>query len=212
MHTGASGCGKSTIIQLLERFYDVTSGQILLDGIDIRQLNLQWIRSHLGLVSQEPILFDLTIAENIAYGLENVPMEDIINAASRANIHQFIEELPQGYETKVGMKGRFLSGGEKQRVASARVLLRQPKVLLLDEATSAMDSQNEQIVQEALEQARTEDPSRTSLTIAHRLSTIRSCDLIYVLDRGHIVEHGTHAELVQRREAYYKMLDQNTLQ
>ncbi|CAF1488993.1 unnamed protein product [Rotaria sp. Silwood1] len=212
MHTGASGCGKSTIIQLLERFYDVTSGQILLDGIDIRQLNLQWIRSHLGLVSQEPILFDLTIAENIAYGLENVPMEDIINAASRANIHQFIEELPQGYETKVGMKGRFLSGGEKQRVAIARVLLRQPKVLLLDEATSAMDSQNEQIVQEALEQARTEDPSRTSLTIAHRLSTIRSCDLIYVLDRGHIVEHGTHAELVQRREAYYKMLDQNTLQ
>ncbi|CAF1486072.1 unnamed protein product, partial [Rotaria sordida] len=139
-----SGCGKSTIIQLLERFYDVTSGQLLLDGIDIRQLNLQWVRAHFGLVSQEPILFDLTIAENIAYGLENVPMEDIINAASRANIHQFIDQLPQGYETKVGLKGSFLSGGEKQRIAIARVLVRRPKILLLDEATSAMDSYNEQ--------------------------------------------------------------------
>ncbi|CAF4336274.1 unnamed protein product, partial [Rotaria sordida] len=137
-----SGCGKSTIIQLLERFYDVTSGKILVDGIDIQKLNLQWIRSHFGLVSQEPVLFDLTIAENIAYGLENVSMEDIINAAKRANIHQFIEQLPQNYETKVGLKGSFLSGGEKQRIAIARVLLRQPKVLLLDEATSAMDSHN----------------------------------------------------------------------
>ncbi|CAF3884676.1 unnamed protein product [Rotaria sp. Silwood1] len=206
-----SGCGKSTIIQLLERFYDVTNGQLLLDGIDIRQLNLHWVRSHVGLVSQEPILFDLTIAENIAYGLENVSMEKIINAARRANIHQFIEQLPQGYETKVGLKGSFLSGGEKQRIAIARVLLRRPKVLLLDEATSAMDSHNEQIVQEALEQAQTEDPTRTSLIIAHRLSTIRACDLICVLDRGNIVESGTHAELTQRRGLYYRMLDQNNL-
>ncbi|CAF1162851.1 unnamed protein product [Rotaria sordida] len=208
---GASGCGKSTIIQLLERFYDVTNGRLLLDGIDIRKLNLQWVRSHIGLVSQEPILFDLTIAENIAYGLENAPMEDIIHAATRANIHQFIEQLPQGYGTKVGLKGSFLSGGEKQRIAIARVLIRQPKVLLLDEATSAMDSQNEQIVQEALEQAQGEDPSRTSLIIAHRLSTIRSCDLICVLDRRHIVESGTHTELMQRRGAYYEMLAQNNL-
>ncbi|CAF3269133.1 unnamed protein product [Rotaria sp. Silwood2] len=209
---GGSGCGKSTIIQLLERFYDVTSGNILLDGIDIRQLNLQWVRSHFGLVSQEPVLFDLTIAENIAYGLENIPMEDIIDAATRANVHEFIEQLPQGYETKVGLKGSFLSGGEKQRIAIARVLLRRPKVLLLDEATSAMDSHNEQIVQEALEQAQTEDPSRTSLIIAHRLSTIRTCDLICVVDRGHIVESGTHTELTQRRGAYYKMLAQDNLQ
>ncbi|CAF1151950.1 unnamed protein product [Rotaria sordida] len=209
---GASGCGKSTIIQLLERFYDVTSGQLLLDGIDIRKLNIHWIRSHFGLVSQEPILFDLTIAENIAYGLENVPMEDIINAARKANIHQFIQKLPQGYETKVGWKGSFLSGGEKQRIAIARTLLRQPKVLLLDEATSAMDSHNEQIVQEALEKAQREDPSRTSLIIAHRLSTICSCDLICVLDRGHIVESGTHKELIERRGAYYKMLAKNNLQ
>ncbi|CAF1331651.1 unnamed protein product [Rotaria sordida] len=209
---GASGCGKSTIIQLLERFYDVTSGQILLDGIDIRKLNLHSVRSHFGLVSQEPVLFDLTIAENIAYGLENVSIEDIINAACRANIHQFIEQLPQGYETKVGLKGSFLSGGEKQRIAIARVLLRRPKVLLLDEATSAMDSYNEQIVQDALEQAQKEDSSRTSLMVAHRLSTIRSCDLICVLDRGHIVESGTHEELIQRHGAYYDMLVQNNLQ
>ncbi|CAF3920069.1 unnamed protein product [Rotaria sp. Silwood1] len=189
-----------------------TEGQeLLLDGIDIQKLNLQWVRSHFGLVSQEPILFDLTITENIAYGLENVPMEDVINAASRANIHQFISQLPQGYETKVGLKGSFLSGGEKQRIAIARVLLRRPKVLLLDEATSAMDSHNEQIVQEALEQAQREDSSRTSFIIAHRLSTIRSCDLICVLERGHIVESGTHTELTQRRGAYYKMLAQSNL-
>ncbi|CAF4018832.1 unnamed protein product, partial [Rotaria sp. Silwood1] len=124
IHIGTSGCGKSTIIQLLERFYDVTSRGILIDDIDIRHLNLHWIRSQFGLISQAPILFDLTIAENIAYGLENVPMEDIINATRKANIHQFIEQLPQGYETKVGMKGSFLSGGEKQRIAIARVLLR----------------------------------------------------------------------------------------
>ncbi|CAF4011821.1 unnamed protein product [Rotaria sp. Silwood2] len=208
---GTTGCGKSTIVQLLERFYDVTSGQLYLDGVDIRKLNLQWVRSHFGLISQEPILFDLTIAENIAYGLENVPMEDIINAASRTNIHQFIEKLPQGYETRVGLKGSFLSGGEKQRIAIARVLLRRPKILLLDEATSAMDSHNQQIIQEALEQAQREDSSRTSLTIAHRLSTIRSCDLICVLDGGHIVESGTHTELIQRRGAYYKMLAENNL-
>ncbi|CAF1318246.1 unnamed protein product [Rotaria sordida] len=209
---GTSGCGKSTIIQLLERFYDVKSGRILIDGIDIRQLNLHWVRSQFGLVNQEPNLFDLTIAENIAYGLENVPMEDIINAARKANIHQFIEQLPQSYETKVGMKGSFLSGGEKQRIAIARVLLRRPKVLLLDEATSTMDSHNEQIVQKALEQAQTEDSSRTSLIIAHRLSTIRSCDLICVLDRGHIVESGTHTELIQQHGVYYRMLAQNNLQ
>ncbi|CAF4713184.1 unnamed protein product [Rotaria socialis] len=206
---GKSGCGKSTTVQLLERFYDVTSGQLLLDGVDIRKLNIRSVRSHFGLVSQEPILFDLTIAENIAYGLEDVSMESVIDAARRSNIHQFIEQLPQGYDTRVGEKGSFLSGGEKQRIAIARILIRRPKVLLLDEATSAMDSYNEQIVQEALEHAQMEDPSRTSLTIAHRLSTVRSCDLICVLDQGHIVENGNHLELIQRRGVYYEMLNQN---
>ncbi|CAF4206391.1 unnamed protein product [Rotaria sp. Silwood2] len=209
---GTSGCGKSTTIQLLERFYDTTGGRILLDGVDIRLLNIHWLRSQFGLVGQEPVLFDLTIAENIAYGLENIPMEDIINAARKANIHQFINRLPQGYETKVGLKGSFLSGGEKQRIAIARVLLRRPKVLLLDEATSAMDSHNEQLVQVALEQAQTEDSCCTSLIIAHRLSTIRSCDVIYVLDGGHIVERGTHTELIQKRGAYYKILTQRNFQ
>ncbi|CAF0939640.1 unnamed protein product [Adineta ricciae] len=203
---GASGCGKSTIIQLLERFYDVTHGQLFFDGVDIQQLNLQWLRSRLGLVSQEPILFDLSIAENITYGLENIPMSAIIDAAKKANIHDFIQELPKGYETKVGMKGTFLSGGEKQRIAIARVLLRRPKILLLDETTSAMDSLNEQIVQQALDQAQVEDSTRTSIIIAHRLSTIRSCDRIYVLDKGHVVESGTHTELIQNRGVYYNML------
>ncbi|CAF1246475.1 unnamed protein product [Rotaria sordida] len=164
---GVSGSGKSTVTQLLERFYDPIQGRICFDGVDIRKLNIQWLRSCLGLVSQEPILFDMTIAENIAYGRDNTSIEDIIDAATKANIHHFIQQLPQGYETKVGMKGGHLSGGEKQRIAIARALLRRPKVLLLDEATSAMDSYNEQIVQEALERAQADDPSRTSLIIAH---------------------------------------------
>ncbi|CAF1423248.1 unnamed protein product, partial [Adineta steineri] len=210
---GSSGCGKSTIVQLLERFYDVSHGELLLDGVDIRKLNLQWLRSRLGVVSQEPVLFDLTIAENITYGLENIPMNEIVLAATKANIHEFIQQLPQGYETKVGVKGSFLSGGEKQRIAIARVLIRRPKILLLDEATSAMDPYNEQIVQETLDQAQIEDPNRTSIIIAHRLSTIRSCDLIYVLEMGRIVESGTHTELIQKGGIYYTMLNaQNNVQ
>ncbi|CAF1518564.1 unnamed protein product [Adineta ricciae] len=202
---GTYGCGKTTIIQLLERFYDVTHGQLLIDGVDIRKLNLQWIRSHFGLVSQQPILFDLTIAENITYGLENIPMDDIINAAKKANIHEFIQQLPQGYNTNVGNKGCLLSGGEKQRISIARALLRQPKVLLFDEPTSAMDSHNEQVIQETLEEVQVEDPTRTSIIVAHRLSTIRSCDFICVLDKGHIVEIGTHKELIQQCGNYYQM-------
>ncbi|CAF3532579.1 unnamed protein product [Rotaria sp. Silwood1] len=209
---GESGCGKSTVIQLLERFYDPIQGRIYLDGVDIRQLNIQWLRSCLGLVSQEPILFDLTIAQNIAYGRENTSIEDIIDAATKANIHDFIQQLPQGYETKVGMKGGHLSGGEKQRIALARVLLRQPKILLLDEATSAMDSYNEQIVQEALEKAETDDPTRTSLIIAHRLSTIRSCDLICILDKGYIIESGTHVDLMEQRGKELQVIESLSLE
>ncbi|CAF4160191.1 unnamed protein product [Rotaria magnacalcarata] len=184
---------------------------LLLDGVDIRALNIHWVHSQFGLVSQEPILFDLTIADNIAYDLEDVSMTDIIDAAKKVSIHQFIEQLPDGYETKVGIKDSFLSGGEKQRVTIARVLIRRSKVLLLDEATSAMDSQNEQLIdlQEALEQTQIEDPSRISLIIAHRLSTIRSCDSICVVDKGKIIESGTHTELIQRHRAYYRMLTES---
>ncbi|CAF1180823.1 unnamed protein product [Rotaria sordida] len=185
----ASGCGKSTVIQLLERFYDPIQGRIFFGGVDIRKLNIQWLRSCLGLVSQEPILFDMTIAENIAYGRDNTSIEDIIDAATKANIHHFIQQLPQGYETKVGMKGGHLSGGEKQRIAIARALLRRPK-----------------IVQEALEKAQTDDPTRTSLIIAHRLSTIRSCDLICVLEKGYLVESGTHADLMEQHGVYHRMI------
>ncbi|CAF1407437.1 unnamed protein product [Rotaria magnacalcarata] len=204
-----SGGGKSTIIQLLLRFYDAIDGQVRLDGINIRELNIQWIRSCFGLVSQEPILFDLTISQNIAYPKENAPIEDIIEAATKANIHQFIEQLPQGYETQVGMKGSQLSGGEKQRIAIARALFRRPKVLLFDEAASALDAHSEETVQKVLEQARKEDSNQTSLTIAHCPSIICSCDLICVLDRGHLVESGTHIELMQQHGAYYAMVTQN---
>ncbi|CAM4743628.1 unnamed protein product [Rotaria magnacalcarata] len=206
---GKSGGGKSTIIQLLLRFYDAIDGQVRLDGINIRELNIQWIRSCFGLVSQEPILFDLKISQNIAYPKENAPIEDIIEAATKANIHQFIEQLPQGYETQVGMKGSQLSGGEKQRIAIARALFRRPKVLLFDEAASALDAHSEETVQKVLEQARKEDSNQTSLTIAHCPSIICSCDLICVLDRGHLVESGTHIELMQQHGAYYAMVTQN---
>ncbi|CAF3959669.1 unnamed protein product [Rotaria magnacalcarata] len=203
---GQSGCGKSTIIQLLQRFYDVSHGQLRLDGVDIREININSLRSCFGLVSQEPILFNLTIAENITYAKENIPMESIIEAATRANVHEFIKRLPQGYETRVGMKGNFLSGGEKQRIAIARALLCEPKVFLFDEATSAMDAANEQIIQNVLEQARLDDPSRTRLTIAHRLSTICLCNPICVLEAGRVVESGDHAELVAKHGIYYDIV------
>ncbi|CAF2682116.1 unnamed protein product [Rotaria sp. Silwood2] len=202
---GASGCGKSTTIQLLERFYDANIGQLLVDSKDIRSLNLQWYRSQIGIVSQEPVLFDMSIRENIAYGdnsRSDIPMEDIIKAAKDANIHHFIERLPNGYETNCGAKGAQLSGGEKQRIAIARALIRDPKILLFDEATSALDSENEKIVQEALDQAQKD---RTSITIAHRLSTIQNADMICVLHNGVIVESGTHQELLALHGRYYHL-------
>ncbi|CAF2151324.1 unnamed protein product, partial [Rotaria magnacalcarata] len=207
---GVSGSGKSTVIQLLERFYDVTNGTLFIDGIDIRQLNIHSVRSCFGLVSQEPILFDLTIADNIAYSKNDVPIIDIIEAATKANIHEFIKNLPEGYQTKVGRSGSQLSGGQKQRIAIARALFRRPNVLLLDEATSAMDSHNEKIVQNVLEEIQTSNPDQTSLIIAHRLSTIRSCDLIGVLDKGYLIECDTHSELMRRRAAYYRMVSRDS--
>ncbi|CAL1537463.1 unnamed protein product [Lymnaea stagnalis] len=202
---GASGCGKSTTTQLIERFYDVDSGALIVDGKDLRSLNLEWYRKQLGIVSQEPTLFDCSIAENIAYGDNSrvVPMAEIIQAAKDANIHTFISNLPQGYDTSVGEKGAQLSGGQKQRIAIARALVRKPKILLLDEATSALDSESEKIVQEALDKA---SQDRTCITIAHRLSTIQNADKIAVFSKGKVVEIGTHQHLVTIKGAYYRLL------
>uniref|UniRef100_W5N0E5 ATP-binding cassette sub-family B member 5 n=1 Tax=Lepisosteus oculatus TaxID=7918 RepID=W5N0E5_LEPOC len=203
---GGSGCGKSTSVQLLERFYNPAAGQVLVDGKDTKSLNLAWLRAQLGLVSQEPILFDCSIAENIQYGdcSREVSQQEIEEAAKRANIHNFILSLPQQYNTKVGDKGAQLSGGQKQRIAIARALVRKPKVLLLDEATSALDTESEKIVQQALDEAR---QGRTCIVIAHRLSTIQNADIIAVIRDGQVVEQGTHSELMARQGAYSALVN-----
>ncbi|KAM9200102.1 ATP-dependent translocase ABCB1-like [Mergus octosetaceus] len=203
---GSSGCGKSTVVQLLERFYDPLSGEMLLDGQNAKTLNIRWLRAQIGIVSQEPILFDCTIAENIAYGdnSREVPQEEIVRAAKEANIHSFIESLPKKYSTRVGDKGTQLSGGQKQRIAIARALVRQPQILLLDEATSALDTESEKIVQEALDKAR---EGRTCIVIAHRLSTIQNADKIAVIQNGKVVEQGTHQQLLAEKGIYYSLVN-----
>ncbi|XP_071416994.1 ATP-binding cassette sub-family B member 5 isoform X4 [Pithys albifrons albifrons] len=203
---GSSGCGKSTSIQLLERFYDPVEGQVLADGFDTKSLHLQWLRSRLGLVSQEPILFDSTIAENIQYGDNSrvVTQEEIEEAAKAANIHAFIEQLPEKYNTRVGDKGTQLSGGQKQRIAIARALVRNPAVLLLDEATSALDTESEKIVQKALDNAR---QGRTCIIIAHRLSTVQTADIIVVIQNGRVIEQGTHSQLLAKEGHYYALVN-----
>ncbi|XP_031781202.1 ATP-dependent translocase ABCB1 isoform X2 [Nasonia vitripennis] len=202
---GSSGCGKSTAVQLLERFYDPDSGSIELSKNDIRAVRQSALRKQLGLVSQEPTLFARSIAENIAYGDNDrdVPMQEVIAAAKKANIHNFVSSLPRGYETVLGDRGTQLSGGQKQRVAIARALLRNPKILLLDEATSALDSESEKIVQAALDEAKA---GRTCILIAHRLSTVEDADKICVVHRGSIAESGTHEELIEQRGMYYGLL------
>ncbi|XP_010585594.1 ATP-dependent translocase ABCB1 [Loxodonta africana] len=206
---GSSGCGKSTVVQLIERFYDPLAGKVLIDGQEIKHLNVQWLRAHLGIVSQEPILFDCSIGENIAYGdnSRTVSQEEIVQAAKEANIHPFIETLPEKYNTRVGDKGTQLSGGQKQRIAIARALVRQPHILLLDEATSALDTESEKVVQEALDKAR---EGRTCIVIAHRLSTIQNADLIVVFKNGKIKEHGTHQQLLAQKGIYFSMVNVQT--
>ncbi|CAB3225437.1 unnamed protein product [Arctia plantaginis] len=202
---GSSGCGKSTVLQLMQRFYDPETGNIALDGRDIRtSLTLPRLRRQLGVVQQEPVLFDRTLAENIAYGDINrkVTMIEITAAAKAANIHSFIVSLPEGYNTNLGASGAQLSGGQKQRVCIARALIRSPRLLLLDEATSALDANSERAVSEALEKAA---KGRTCITIAHRLSTIKDADLICVVDKGKIVEQGSHTELISQRGHYWRM-------
>jgi len=203
---GSSGCGKSTSVSLLERFYNATAGQVTIDGNDVTSLNLKWLRQHLGIVSQEPTLMDTSIAENIAYGdnSREVTITEMMEAAKKANAHNFVTQLPKGYETNVGAKGTQLSGGQKQRIAIARALVRNPAILLLDEATSALDTESEKIVQAALDEAM---KGRTAIIIAHRLSTIRNADKIGVIDGGKLVEIGTHQELIAKRGFYYNLVN-----
>ncbi|XP_047334614.1 putative multidrug resistance protein [Impatiens glandulifera] len=201
---GGSGSGKSTIVSLLERFYDPIEGEILLDGYKTNRLHLKWLRSQMGLVNQEPVLFATSIKENILFGKEGASMEELLTAAKAANAHDFIIKLPESYDTQVGQFGVQLSGGQKQRIAIARALIRDPKILLLDEATSALDAESERTVQEAIEQAVV---GRTTIVIAHRLSTIRMSDLIVVLQSGKVFESGTHNELMQMNGGeYYRMV------
>uniref|UniRef100_A0A8V1A3N3 Bile salt export pump n=1 Tax=Gallus gallus TaxID=9031 RepID=A0A8V1A3N3_CHICK len=200
---GASGAGKSTIIQLIQRFYDPTDGMITLDGHDIHSLNIQWLRAQIGVVEQEPVLFATTIAENIRYGRDDATMEDVIRAAKQANAYKFIMDLPQQFDTHVGEGGSQMSGGQKQRIAIARALVRNPKILLLDMATSALDNESEAIVQEALQKAHL---GRTAISIAHRLSAVKAADVIIGFEHGRAVERGTHEELLKRKGVYFMLV------
>ncbi|CAL8268700.1 unnamed protein product [Lota lota] len=202
---GSSGCGKSTSVQLLERFYDPSEGQVLIDGRPSQSVNVPFLRAQMGVVSQEPVLFDSSIAENIQYGdnTRKASMEEIIHAAKKAFLHDFVMTLPDKYETQVGAQGSQLSRGQKQRIAIARAILRNPKILLLDEATSALDTESEKTVQDALDQAR---KGRTCIVIAHRLSTIQAADIIAVMSQGVIIEKGTHDDLMSRKGAYYSLV------
>lgn len=203
---GSSGCGKSTTLALLERFYDIASGSITIDGIEISELNVKWLRQQIGLVSQEPILFARSIRDNIAYGASSaVSQQQIEDAAKLANAHEFISSFPDGYDTQVGDKGVKLSGGQKQRIAIARAVLKRPSILLLDEATAALDSESENLVQAALD--RLFQSNMTTIVIAHRLSTIRNADLIAVVDNGKIVEKGNHHELMSMRGHYFRLVE-----
>ena len=205
---GPSGAGKSTIIQLIERFYDPQSGSVLLDGADLKTLNVRWLRAQIGLVGQEPVLFQGSVAQNIKYGKPGgeATQDEVEEAARMANAHGFITaNLANGYEADVGLKGGKLSGGQKQRVAIARALIKRPAILLLDEATSALDNESEGIVQAALDEI-LKTQRRTTVVIAHRLSTIRGADKIAVVSEGRILEQGTHDDLLSLRGMYTSLV------
>lgn len=199
---GSSGAGKSTLADLVPRFHDATGGEVLIDGVDIKEYSLASVRQHISIVTQEPILFNDTIANNISLGSPNATKEEIINAATVANAHKFIVQKEEGYDTNIGDRGSKLSGGERQRLTIARAVLKNPPILILDEATSSLDTESERLVQDAINNMM---QNRTSIVIAHRLSTIRHADEIIVLQKGEIVERGTHEELIAL-EGFYKKL------
>ena len=196
---GPSGAGKSTLVNLIPRFYDPQKGEVLIDGVSVARFSLKHLRQQIGIVPQETMLFSGTVASNIAYGKIDATFEEIIEAAKRANAHEFIEKLPAGYETEVGERGLLLSGGQRQRLAIARAILKNPQILILDEATSSLDSRSEMLIQDALDKVM---KGRTTFVIAHRLSTVQHAHKIVVMDSGRIVETGTHKELLSRGGLY----------
>jgi subfamily B ATP-binding cassette protein MsbA len=200
---GPSGAGKSTLVDLVPRFYDPTGGSIAIDGVDLRDVELKSLRELIGIVTQETILFNDTVRNNIAYGLDDCSLEKVIDAARAANAHNFIQEMPNGYESLIGERGVKISGGERQRLALARAILKNPPILILDEATSALDTESEILVQEAIERLMA---GRTSIVIAHRLSTVQHADRIVVLESGRLVETGKHASLLRKHGGLYKKL------
>ena len=201
---GQSGSGKSTLVDLVPRYYDAEEGQILIDGVDVRELRTHDIRTLLGNVNQEAILFNDTFFNNITFGVENATMDQVIEAARIANAHEFIMATEQGYETNIGDRGNKLSGGQRQRISIARAILKNPPILILDEATSALDTESEKLVQEALESLM---QNRTTLVVAHRLSTIKKADEICVMQEGRIVERGKHDELIAKNGIYRRLVD-----
>ena len=201
---GPSGAGKSTIAALLTRLYDPTAGRLTLDGRPLTELDPEWLRHRVGVVSQEPILFSTSIEENVRYGRSTASREEVIDACRAANAHEFVSRFPEGYATNVGERGVQLSGGQKQRIAIARALLKDPRILVLDEATSALDAESEHLVKEALDRLA---KGRTVLVIAHRLSTVRDADRVVVLDGGKIAESGKHDELVQKDGLYRRLVE-----
>jgi ATP-binding cassette subfamily B protein len=206
---GPSGGGKTTIVNLIARFYDVTGGAIRIDGVDLRRLDTGHFRRQMGMVLQDPYLFHGTVLENIRYGLPDAPPGQVIAAAQAANAHDFITKLQHGYDTVVGERGHTLSGGERQRVSIARAILHNPRILILDEATSSVDTETEREIQEALERL---IHGRTVFAIAHRLSTLRKASRLFVIDDGRLSEHGTHAELLGKPDGKYRHLYELQLQ
>jgi ATP-binding cassette subfamily B protein len=200
---GVSGSGKTTITKLIARYFDITKGQIKIDGVDINTLDIGSFRNHIGIVSQEPYLFHGTVTDNIAYGIEDASRKDIIESARKANAHNFIMRLPNGYDTMVGERGQTLSGGERQRIAIARAILKNPKILILDEATSAVDTETERKIQSAIDNL---IKDKTVIAIAHRLSTLAKASRLLVMEKGELIEQGPQEELLKKEDGQYAKL------